>query len=763
MENTEPKNIGEIDKWHPLSDLDTLKYHQLDTAYCWQKKLERGLDKESILDISENCSTSLPNKWKLLNNVSLHSWQEKCRDTWFGKDNNNCKGVAKVVTGAGKTILALSIAEKLQNELNPNLKLIIIVPTIVLLNQWYEVIEQHSNIPKQFIRRMGGGHKENLSNNGQILIAVINSAIKSLKENVNQLGISENSLLIIDECHKTGAKEASKIFEVERTYSLGLSATPERDNFFVDDLDKLDNQIQHFNDTLTGKELGPIIFELSYIKAIDEGILPPCEIKHYGLPLNNSEQAKYRQISQKITDLRKALQGYNKTTSNMDGGRLTGWARKAATGGGEISKIAKQYVQEIAKRKSLLYFAENRELCLLNLIKEIYDSNPNANIILFHERVEEIMRLYQVLMKQNYLVVAEHSYLPDKMRARSIDLFRNQVAKIIITGKALIEGFDAPAADVGIVIAATSSKRQTVQTIGRILRKAKDGEKLAKIYRLYMAGTTDELLYKKINFDKLIGLKKNLYYLYNPALGNEGLIKKDEPPCKPPPKESDIDISQLHKGNIYPGAYEGEEFVCDRMGNIKKRQGYGKDQSELIVTNPQDIPGEIKKIDSSAKIFKVTKQEKAVLIRKQYGKDWKTIFLGCLQTPFIFFDPSSRTESKPEVISEPVPNLSPGDEYPGPIENLKQYKIKPFRGNIVIEDPETRRYALNRQYAKDAICGLDAEKVVKQIKALKESSKATNICDINLVPSNNDIIYLQDGKHKYLCHLKNGFEFKENK
>ncbi len=66
------------------------------------------------------------------------------------------RGTIKVVTGAGKTILALAIMERLQAQ-NNNLRVAIVVPTIVLQNQWYEEILRNSNLPPPDDRQIGRG------------------------------------------------------------------------------------------------------------------------------------------------------------------------------------------------------------------------------------------------------------------------------------------------------------------------------------------------------------------------------------------------------------------------------------------------------------------------------------------------------------------------------------------------------------------------------------------------------------------------------
>ena len=67
------------------------------------------------------------------------------------------------------------------------------------------------------------------------------------------------------------------------------------------------------------------------------------------------------------------------------------------------------------------------------------------------------MRIFEVLRNAGFAVVAEHSEFPDQLRADSLRLFRRGTAQVIVSARSLIEGFNVPSADIGIVVAASSS------------------------------------------------------------------------------------------------------------------------------------------------------------------------------------------------------------------------------------------------------------------------------------------------------------------
>ena len=95
---------------------DKLKLHQLRILEWYTEQSQQG--KASSFNQNENQTAPLPSKWSLTKNINLYEWQKECVKAWFA---NNYSGTVKVVTGGGKTILALSIIEQLQNTIDKDL------------------------------------------------------------------------------------------------------------------------------------------------------------------------------------------------------------------------------------------------------------------------------------------------------------------------------------------------------------------------------------------------------------------------------------------------------------------------------------------------------------------------------------------------------------------------------------------------------------------------------------------------------------------
>ena len=561
------------------------------------------------------------------------------------------KGVLKVVTGAGKTILALAIAEKLQHAKAHDLRVAIVVPTVVLLAQWRHEILTRSNLPPEAIGLLGGGSDDSFKPDTRILICVLNSAARKLPELVRDAGVGASLLLIVDECHRAGSKEMRRVFEAERAFSLGLSATPERDSdpveregYLTEPLEDESYDVASFDETVIGQELGPVIFELNYADAINLGVLPPFSIVHYGLSLLPTERANYDRISREITTLRQNLE-----RPGRRGLGLIRWCRSSAAAN---NPSAARLLAMTSQRKRLVFRMAERTRATIKILRDAFDVNPMSRAILFHESIEQVMELFASLRAEGFPVVAEHSGFPDAMRAESLQLFRDGTAQIVVSARSLIEGFNVPSADLGIVIAASSSVRQRVQTLGRLLRKsrAEDGsEKHASLYVLYAAGTVDELIYEKADWEEFVGAERNSYFIW-PDVDKSISVEVSGPPRRPALSELSIEAASLVVGETYPGdTDEGREYTRDSQGTIRTGDGF--------LTEPHsELASLLKASHKAAGKFRVTPTRHYVVELEKVEGDWRGLYLGTLTSPI--------EKVQPQEGCDRQQNWRPGDAYP---------------------------------------------------------------------------------------------------
>lgn len=626
-----------------------------------------------------------PRVWQMTRDLDLHPWQESACDAWF---RENRRGTIKVVTGAGKTVVALAIIERLQR-LDPELRVAIVVPTIVLMNQWYDMILERSNLPQRSIGRLGGGQSGTFDEETRILIAVLASGRKKLPELVDG-GLGRHLLLVGDECHRVGAPEMSRVLETPRAYTLGLSATPERSE------DERSDTGVEWPSTV----LGPIVYEMTFAQALDLDVLPPFAIDHFGLPLTRRELRQYTTLSNSITDTRKELLNSSATARRAGGGeRLLSWARRVSSRPGDLAGLASRFVNDTTRRKQLLYRAQSRRSATLALVRETLETRPGARVILFHESIDEVVRLFELFESEHVPAVMEHSELPAELRRASLELFRSGAAQVVVSARSLIEGFNVPEADLGIVVASSSSPRQRIQSIGRVLRRQRGpggDEKTSRVCVLYARDTVDEAIYERADWDELIGLDRNRYFTWDPPADP---VEVGAPPRAAIPPEGGVDTTTLFPGDEWPGRYDGEEFSSDSLGNVSSLDG-------RIAVNPQDVPERIIKLKRQPGRFKVTPQQQLLLVLVP-GEDggWIVRFGGRLEEPFEF----AATGAPARVDAS---GLHPGDLYRGPLEPARELRFRRRRSGLI---------AMRRRGGEVFASGDQAEKLVQVLRKLNRT------------------------------------------
>jgi len=95
-----------------LSPQEELVLQQLLQSQYWAERSGTATPPQAPDNGSPSAPAEpLPETWDLTRGIVLHDWQEQCVASWF---QNGKRGVIKVVTGAGKTILALAVAQRLQ-------------------------------------------------------------------------------------------------------------------------------------------------------------------------------------------------------------------------------------------------------------------------------------------------------------------------------------------------------------------------------------------------------------------------------------------------------------------------------------------------------------------------------------------------------------------------------------------------------------------------------------------------------------------------
>ncbi len=347
------------------------------------------------------------------------------------------RGVVELPTGSGKTQLALqAIAAVARGAL-------ILVPTLDLLTQWCGAVEAALGIPAGVI---GGG-----SNDVQpVTVCTYASAFRRGEQFGDRFGLA-----IFDECHHLAAAGYARIGEVLLApYRLGLSATVERPDHGHLVLEQL---------------IGPLVYrrsitELSgeyladYRVEVIEAELSPAEREAY-----DAAREAYRAFARE--------HGLTPTSAQ-------GWQRFVFAA--SRTPEGRAALEAYRRQRQISYAPESKFATLARLLWR----HRGERVLIF---TNDNRTAYAVSRRFLLPIITHQTRLPE--RRAVLEHFRNDVWPFVVTSRVLNEGVDVPAANIAVILSGTSSVREHVQRLGRILRKAPGKE--AVLYEV-LSRTTGE-------------------------------------------------------------------------------------------------------------------------------------------------------------------------------------------------------------------------------------------------------------------------------
>lgn len=393
-------------------------------------------------EVETRFSTDFSLSGNIQMNFEPRSYQQEALQKWFLAGN---RGVVVAPTASGKSFIGAMAINLTQ------VKTLILVPTLNLLEQWEQFLRQHLLIEQtaELIGQFGGGRKEIRD----ITIITYDSAHLYVRRLRDHFG-----LLIADECHHLVAASYRLIADGSiAPFRLGLTATPERADELHHDLAFL---------------IGTEIVRITPQELEGKGYIAPFKVERVLVFLDAEEKRQYekaRNIYQKYLETRnirfRSIKDFEQ--------KLVFWsgkdprAREALLAHHEARKIAFNARRKIEK------------------VGELLTQYKATQILIFSEftRIaEEIGRKF--LMP----VITHRTKLVE--RKEILQKFANGEISKLCTGRVLDEGLDVAGASVGIVVSGSAQARQAIQRLGRLLRP-KEGKK-AILYEIISESTMEE-------------------------------------------------------------------------------------------------------------------------------------------------------------------------------------------------------------------------------------------------------------------------------
>ena len=369
--------------------------------------------------------------------LTPRSYQREAVDAWLRARG---RGIVVLPTGAGKTVVAYHAMAEL------GVRTLVVVPTIELLRQWRSGITEKLQAPEDMVGAVGGGERTS----GPITVITYDSAAMP-RRRLNGYG-----LIVFDEVHHLPAQSYRTIVEKSGApWRLGLSAT----------LERADGRHAELTDLI-----GPVVFERDTEELSAQKHIAAYRERRVFVDLSPEEEMRYEAL---MAEWRWYLA-----------------TRRSQLGNGPdmFAALIRRSGIDPEARRALRAHHEARLVAMnagakLSTIEDLLRRHAQDKVLVFSEYVDMVDRISQRLLLPSITYRT-----PPAERRAILEGFRSGALTKLVTGRVLNEGVDVPDANVAIVASGSSSMREYVQRLGRVLRpKASE----AQLYELISRRTTE--------------------------------------------------------------------------------------------------------------------------------------------------------------------------------------------------------------------------------------------------------------------------------
>lgn len=368
--------------------------------------------------------------------TDLRPYQEEAIAAWTKVGH----ATLALAPGAGKTLVAVEIIKRLQKE-EPMRRPLILVPALVLQDQWQKVLDREGVVAKIVTYQWAAPR----ANHGEFW--------------------RQWDIIVADESHHLGFGQVFRQLLVpiyKAQFAVGLTATPPKP---VDGEENVSLQVL------------PVVYTYSFSRGQSEGYTAQVEIRPIEVSLNGVERERYDELTRMIREMiaRYGAESYQSRPYGKDA------ATNETIWGGTLTN----------ERRQLVALAEEKYVRLKELVSKVL-SERRGRIFCWSSYIESLKKMKAVLNADGQqvaeLVTGE---TPKKERRRIIDQAWGRDFPVLLIANVGSEGLDAPESEVGFLMAGAKTSRENIQRLGRLLRPSRPDKK-STLYVFLATRTTDE-------------------------------------------------------------------------------------------------------------------------------------------------------------------------------------------------------------------------------------------------------------------------------
>ena len=389
----------------------------------------------------------------------LRDWQKAALGAW---EDNGSRGVIEAITGTGKSLVGIAAIRQVVAEGGVAL---VLVPTSGLLQQWAKTARMM--LPLVRVGLLTSGYKDTFDK-CDLLVATVQSAFKK-PPIPRSLG-----LLVADEVHRYGSAEFSRALHHSYERRLGLSGTYERQQ---------DNGVET---TLT-PYFDRIVHSYGYKDALADGVVSPFHLALVATEFNSREQLEYDRANRQASDARTTLTRHLGYSADWREFFLEVQATLKRNAYDRETQLCSSYLEAFSTRRTVMAEASAKEEFVAHIAGAF---GALSGTLVFTETMFGATQLARRIGRETS-AFALTSESKSQERESKLREFGQGRIKVLCAPRILDEGIDVPEAELAVIVAASKSRRQMVQRMGRVIRLKADG-RAARIVLTYVKGTSED-------------------------------------------------------------------------------------------------------------------------------------------------------------------------------------------------------------------------------------------------------------------------------
>ena len=385
---------------------------------------------------------------------------------------NRIYSIVNVPPGTGKTDIALVYLRYLLGS-NKNLTVIVLVPTITLLDQWKDRLSKAGIPNSEWGSDLGNLGEYFADPSGRVLVTLYSRFYEQYRSYGKKIVICKpDILLVLDECHSTYGHnqdllEFRNMIEssVGKLYSIGLSAT--LDTYSVWEQNKF-MQFMGGDDSLF--EITLQSFYSNWNNLNPTPVLKPIRYVPLKYRLNGDEEEQLRRHNRRVAiEMQRETLTPSETSAAIQRAR---WLRGLGGGVNVLRQYIVSHLEKLKQRSTIIFVQTNM---IAEEIQEFITDQPAWD-------PEASIYVYD-------------STRNDEYRRYAMDQFKKNSGFCLISERMLSEGFDLPRVDAVILHGSYTSPRDWIQKVGRAIRYDPDSpDSTAEIVDVVFCDSKGEVL-----------------------------------------------------------------------------------------------------------------------------------------------------------------------------------------------------------------------------------------------------------------------------